>query len=73
MPVLVEAPVYEDPQGVPHLDDPLSVANDNGNTVWALKIAKPIGWKEATAALYSEQRYFGARHALPSFCDCWIG
>jgi hypothetical protein len=51
MPALVEAPVY-DHQDVPGLDDPPSVANDNGEgTAWVLVIPKPIGWKAATIIL----------------------
>jgi hypothetical protein len=52
MPALVEAPVYEGHQELPRPDDPLSVANDNGEgTAWVLEIPKPISWKDATVSL----------------------
>ena len=49
MSFLVEAPVYDAHQELPRPDDPLSVANDNGEyTASVLEIPKPIGWKDAT-------------------------
>jgi hypothetical protein len=52
MPALVEAPAYDDNQELPRPDDPLSVANDNGEAAaWVLEIPKPIGWKGATVSL----------------------
>jgi hypothetical protein len=52
MPALVEAPDNDDHRELPRPDDPLSVANDNGEgTAWVLEIPKPIGWKGATVSL----------------------
>ena len=39
-------------RGQANINDPLSVANDNGEgTAWVLEIPKPIGWKGATVSL----------------------
>jgi hypothetical protein len=52
MSVLVGVPVHDDHQELPRADDPLSVANDNGEgAARVLEIPQPIGRKGASVIL----------------------
>jgi hypothetical protein len=61
MQVIHEAPVYDDHQELPSLDDPQLVANDNGQDSTRVfeSIPKPIDWKEATAFLFASSLIAG--------------